>query len=123
MDKTRLNALLAEHLRGWTKQEKQVAGETVTVWVDPDATGMQKREYQAHELPDLAGTWTGMGIVVEAMSERGYDFFIDVRRYAPTHALFTHRAKHLPQGSYSGKVETPIATGYAALKAVGVEVE
>lgn len=165
MDARAIDALVAEHLFGLDVAERECCivhergmnnirqeciygidampwgthggKQPVRLWVVPGGPG----DYQ--EIPRYSSTWAGLGLVVEAMQARGYQFMLE---WAPRRGtrlnLDTGELRpcplwsaswgtksplmHGPDSDYRrgrGEADTaPMAVALAALKALGVEV-
>mgnify|MGYP001598678490 FL=1 len=131
-DLRHLDALLAEHLFGWTdfRQEPKRKGryfsshgETVLVGTDPDGY----RAVGISVFPSYSINYAGMGQVLEAMSGRGWH----ARLTTPFDAGENCHAGFTPKGmtGWNGQPDheahaptLPEAVAWAALKALGWEL-
>lgn len=121
----RLNRLLAVHLFGWREAEQDDYPQVEhPCLIDPDGN-------ISWEPTNYAGTWAGMGEVVEAMQRQGYRWNIEnVQRWGETeqthHAWFYMHRHDFGEGPREGAARGPSVmecVARATLAALGVKVE
>lgn len=108
-DTRTLDAVLAERLFGWTTRDHPLFP-----WIQP-VTGIA---FSAP--PAISTSWEGMGLVLEAMKARGWDYEV---RSIPAASVATraHCEFHRAFGEFSDRSadSLPMAVALAALTALG----